>query len=268
MLSLLCMLYRARGYIPQNRLEVYRECADLLFRRWDSLRHIEQPFDHRRFGLHLMQELARFYYTSQAAQSGVEEGQLLRIISQFLQDVAGIEPSEADGRSRAFLDFCADRAWLLTIKGSNDRGVRLFGFTHRTFMEYFAAEAIVRRADGVEEIAQEVIRAFDRDPSSVITDVIVQSADVKTYRGAEEVLNELLRVGREQRKLSDKYLALCLRILNCSPVSGKVTRRLIKSVIDFWNQELAIDGTSQSSLALFSLYRDPREHVVALLEDP
>jgi len=57
MVSLLCTLYRARGHIPRNRRQVYRDCADLLFQRWDAMRHVPQPFDHRQYGNRLMQEL-------------------------------------------------------------------------------------------------------------------------------------------------------------------------------------------------------------------
>jgi GTPase SAR1 family protein len=149
MLSLLCILYKARGYIPRNRREIYRECADLLFYRWDSMRKIEQPLDHRRYGHHLMQDLAHFFSRHEEAQAGIEEKQVRGLIATFFIDTAGVERYEATNRAAEFLDFCSNRAWLLTVKGVNDRGERLFGFTHRTFMEFYTAEAIVRNADSL-----------------------------------------------------------------------------------------------------------------------
>ncbi|EME52748.1 P-loop containing NTPase [Amycolatopsis decaplanina DSM 44594] len=267
-LSLLCALYRARGHIPRNRRQVYKDCTDLLFQRWDSMRQIEQPFDHRQYGQRLMQELARFFYRSQNAQAGIEEEQLKRLISHFFQDTAGIEPPESHSRAEMFLDFCADRAWLLSAKGTSSRGQRLFSFTHRTFMEYMAAEALVRNADNINEIVDEVIRVYESDPSSVLADVMVQCSEDKVNRGAEQILIELLRRARKVARYGDSYLSLCLRIVNSSPMSARISSDLPKSVHDFWKRLDGMDKTRVSSVAFFELYRDPRRRMIrAMSED-
>jgi hypothetical protein len=113
MLSLLCILYRARGHIPRNRRQIYSQCADLLFNRWDRMRHIEQPYDHMHYGDELMQEIATWFYRSQSAQAGLEEQQIRKVISLFLIDTAAVPKAAAEQRATTFLDFCADRAWLL-----------------------------------------------------------------------------------------------------------------------------------------------------------
>ncbi|HVQ97063.1 MAG TPA: NACHT domain-containing protein [Mycobacteriales bacterium] len=266
MLSLLCALYRARGYIPQNRRQVYRDCAELLFVRWDSMRHIEQPFDHKQFGQRLMQELALFFYRSQRAQAGIEEGQLVRIVTAFFVDAAGVDVTEAEQRSRSFLDFCADRAWLLTGKGTSDRGQRLFGFTHRTFMEYFAAEALVRRTPRIEDIVEEVAKIYVKDPSSVLPDVIVQCVDDRSDRGAQDVIEGILERGRKVRQDPDKFLTLCIRILNTAPVGGYLTEKLVDQLFAAWMATPA-DSSLNSAKAVFELYRDPRTRVGRKLSD-
>lgn len=258
MLSLLCTLYRARGHIPRNRREVYRECADLLFHRWDSLRHIEQPIDHQQYGQHLMQELAFFFFQSQTAQGGVEERQLRRIIENFFIDTAGVFRDTARARASDFLDFCADRAWLLTSMGTNDHGQRLFTFTHRTFMEYFSAEVLVRRANSLQEIAEKVAETFRKDSSSVLPDIIVQCADDKFDRGAEYLIAHLIKVGDSR----EKRLALCLRLINSAPVSARLADSLFNEVFAHW-RDTAANGTFESTIAVFELYRDPRERLLA-----
>ena len=40
MLSLMCILYRGEGSLPRNRAEVYEQCANLLFHKWDARRRI------------------------------------------------------------------------------------------------------------------------------------------------------------------------------------------------------------------------------------
>jgi NACHT domain len=265
MLSLLCTLYRARGHIPRNRRQVYRECADLLFQRWDAMRHVEQPFDHRHYGNRLMQELARFFYQSQSAQAGIEEGQLVRIIAHFFRDTAAVEPPEDEQRARQFLEFCAGRAWLLSRKGTNARGIRLFAFTHRTFMEYMAAEALVRNAPDIRTVAIKALDVFKQDPSSVIPDVMVQAVDDKFDRGAEQVLQILFEEGRKVAPslVSDRFLALCLRIINSSPMSKRVATALPGMVASYWEEIDDVNDSRESTYALFELYRDPRSRILS-----
>lgn len=265
MLSLLCTLYRMRGFIPQNRRHVYRECAELLFNRWDSMRQIEQPYDHRHYGQRLVQELALFYYRSQTAQAGVEERQLTKIIASFFRDTGGAEPSDAESRAQNFLDFCADRAWLLTKKGPSDRGDRVFGFTHRTFMEYFAAEALVRRAANADIVVKDVVRAYESDPASVLADVIVQCFDEKQDRGAEQIISAVIQPSHEKKLQYVRYLVLALRIINACPVNGKLADRLLSEML-LQCSSPPYEISREATIALFELYRDPRVRLGQLLQ--
>jgi hypothetical protein len=267
MLSLLCALYRARGYIPRNRREVYKACADLLFQRWDAMRHIEQPVDHRQYGTRLMQELALFFHKSQTAQAGVQEKQLRKIISQFFTDTASVDEIDAVDRAQDFLDFCADRAWLLTYQGTDDRDQRLFGFTHRTFMEYFAAEAVVRRSRSIEEIVLEITRAYEADASSVLADVIFQCADDKYDGGAREVVAGLMEKARGLGwKNAPKYISLCLRIMNAAPLPPASTQQIFDALFQHWEGSLP-EADHVTSVAVFDLYRDPRSRFISILRE-
>ncbi|EFC85950.1 NACHT domain-containing NTPase [Parafrankia sp. EUN1f] len=257
MLSLLCTLYRTRGYIPTNRRDVYRDCADLLFRRWDSMRQIETPFDHRQYGARLMQELALFYYRSAAAQRGVEERQLENVISRFFQDTSVVEPEAARQRAHDFLEFCADRAWLLTARGTSERNQRLFSFTHRTFNEYYAAEGLVRRANTVEEVVSEVVGAFESDPSSVLPDVIVQCAEEKFDNGAANIVDRLIGLSTGPLRRY-RYLSLCLRLLNSSPIRQTVVDRVFAHLNDGLSAASQDAFTGDALGAILELYRDPR----------
>lgn len=264
MLSLLCVLYRARGYIPRNRRQIYSQCADLLFNRWDRMRHIEQPYDHQHYGDELMQEIASWFYNSQAAQAGLEEQQIRKVIALFLKDTAAVPSGAAEKRAAAFLDFCADRAWLLGSAGTNERGQRLFVFTHRTFMEFFAAESLVRSGD-TDRIVSEVAKNFDRDASSVLPDLIVQSAEVHRRGGARDIINGLINKGRTLgNKKSGKYLPLCLRIINLSPVNPSLIDYLFKLTFDWWAIKSPAE-TRDSMTAVLDMYRDPRSRFMDLL---
>ncbi|SFH20705.1 NACHT domain-containing protein [Actinopolymorpha cephalotaxi] len=262
MLSLLCILFRARGYIPRNRRQVYAACADLLFRRWDSMRHIAQPYDHEHYGETLMQEIAGWFYKSRSAQSGVEERQIEKVISTFFVDTAGVLPTEAQKRARDFLEFCAGRAWLLAVSGTNDRNQRLFVFTHRTFMEFFAAESFVRETQSIDQIIDRVAEVYRQDASSVLPDLIVQSAEAHRSHGARDIIEGLLE--RKSTKVADPFLPLCLRIINISPVNAVITEKLFRRTLDQW-QQFGPDLFLPTFVAILELYRDPRQRFINLL---
>lgn len=259
LLSLLCALFQARGYIPRNRRRVYNECADLLFSRWDEMREISQPYEHRQHAEHLMQELALFSYSYQSTQSGVDRDQLVGILATFFRDSSDVRPPDDRKRAGQFLDFCSGRAWLLSADGGNKHGVQTFSFVHRTFMEFFAAEAIVRRADRIEDVSAEVWKIMERDPISVMAEVMVQAAEARTNRGAERVLLQLFKTGHSRKSAaSDEYLALCLRVINSAPMSRRVTEELPRQLEHYWGEIGAEHESRRSSLALFALSRDVR----------
>ena len=265
MLSLLCILYRARGHIPRNRRQIYSQCADLLFNRWDRMRHIEQPYDHTHYGDELMQEIATWFYHSQSAQAGLEEQQIRKVIALFLVDTAAVPQTAANQRAMAFLDFCADRAWLLGSAGTNEKGQRLFVFTHRTFMEFFAAESIARTYD-IEKIALEIAKNYDKDASSVLPDLLVQSAEVHRRGGARDIITNLFEIDRTRASANHgQYLPLCLRIINLSPVNPRLMEQVFKRTLDLWDKKSASD-TRLSTIAALDMYRDPRNRFMEFLQ--
>jgi len=266
LLSLLCTLYGSRGYIPRNRLEVYKECADLLFHRWDSIRHIDQPYDHTQYGQILMRDLARFFYNSSSASPGVEEQQLGKLIAAYFEGTSAVDSATAAQRAKNFLDFCADRAWLLTSEGRNDRGQRVFRFTHRTFLEYYAAEAIVWEAETLPPLVDSVAAAYERDPSSVMPEVIVQCAEGKWRNGAATILSGLLVRGAKATARG-KYTPLCLRILNSAPVNASVTRDVLEEVFASWERGRDTNAVDLLTNALAVLYRDPRSLFMDLIRE-
>jgi NACHT domain-containing protein len=265
MLSLLCTLYRVRGYIPMNRLDVYKSCADLLFYSWDALRHIPQPVDHRRYGHTLMEELADLFFKFPSTSGGIEERQLSNLIAGYFRDTAGVEAAESKQRAADFLEFCAGRAWLLTAIGHDSRGQRLFAFTHRTFMEFYAAVAVVRRANSEADILQMVIDVYKKNPSSVLPDIIVQAYDEKSHRGAETLLRALMREGREGRRLAlDSHVPICLRILNSTPVGAPLVRDVLLNALRVMAtprqdcSRVAEERDRKLFVSLLQLYKDPR----------
>lgn len=191
MLSLLCILYRESGSIPSNRLGIYAECAALLFRRWDAHRQISSDGAFPEFADELMQEIARWFFTSPTAQAGLEEQVIRQMLGKILVDRYGLHQTAASDSARGFLDFCAGRAWLLGSVGTNSHGERLFSFTHRTFYEYFTAEAFARNASNADDVCSQILSAFQADATTVLPELLVQAYGKHNANGAATVIKRL-----------------------------------------------------------------------------
>ncbi|GAA1612674.1 NACHT domain-containing protein [Kribbella karoonensis] len=249
LLSLLCILYRARGSIPRNRRDVYGKCADLLFVRWDAHRGILQPEDLPAYGSRLMQEIARWVYRSQAAQAGLEESVIAKVIAKYLAKIAGIEEDEARLRTDDFLEFCAGRAWLLAKIGTSDRGERIFGFTHRTFLEYFTAEAASRAAASPAAVAKEITSAYKADPTSVFPELLIQAYDNKEDGGGEAVFQKICEAKNVESELP-------IRLMD-GVLLPKHTRRLAFNLLcQQWKEKRRF--SLDTFVSLLNLNRDAR----------
>lgn len=251
MLSLLCILYRERGSIPRRRRDIYADCADLLFHKWDSHRHIHQPEELHANGDRIMQELARWVYKSQAAQNGLSESVITKTIGMYLRDTVGVEDGEARRRAAEFLEFCADRAWLLGTTGT-DHGERVFGFTHRTFFEYFAAEAFSRASVDPEKIAETLVEAHERDATTVLPELLLQAIDDKLERGAAETFKKVCE------RTDDEILVM--RLMEGVPLPASARAKGFDRILQIWRERRQIP--SPAILALLSLNRDARDQFV------
>lgn len=231
LLSLLCNLYKNIGQIPANRRSIYYECARLLFQSWDAHRQIEHPHAMPQYQDRLMREIARWFHSSANAQSGVEEGMMRKVIAIYLRDNIGLIQDHAESDAADFLRFCAGRAWLLTMIGSKN-GQRVFGFTHRTFLEFFAAESIARSAKEPDEVAAAILRE-DSVKGTVVPDLILQSFDNIRDRGATDTLIALCK-STGAKTASTKLL---LRLLDGAIIAPHGLDACFEEILSRWTKK-------------------------------
>lgn len=139
MLSLMCGLYAFEGYLPRNRPEVYEKCALLLFERWDKHRGIKPEMA---FSAHVQSALRAIAYRTYAddnPQATIHRRKLEKFVKDYLLEKRFDDEDDAEQAAIEFVRFCRGRAWVLT-----DVGADYYGFTHRTFLEYFTASHLVR----------------------------------------------------------------------------------------------------------------------------
>ncbi|MFD9338609.1 NACHT domain-containing protein [Streptomyces sp. NPDC060028] len=187
MLSLMCGIYASEHYIPSNRPDVYKKCAELLFERWDKQRGIVIPLP---FDAHVRQALnalALHMYSNPGAQNGLSRDRLVHFMTRFLTDRRFEDEAEAEDAANQFVDFCTGRAWVLTDMGSNEQQ-NLYGFTHRTFLEYFAANQLVRTHSTAEGLFDKLHPRILRAEWEVVAQLALQVLGYNVDDGSDDFL--------------------------------------------------------------------------------
>jgi hypothetical protein len=233
MLALMCILYRGEGSLPLNRAEVYEQCANLLFRKWDARRRIHLDLRAGHLLEPALRHLAWWLFTRDQAHTAVTERELVDEATAFLYG-RGFESAD-DAREAAveFVDFCRGRMWVFSDVGTTASGEALYSFTHRTFLEYFAAGQLAYKFDTPERLARNLAPRIARSEWEVVAELAVLIKDHASDRGAQRIYTALMDE-RRRRSASGRsgvlqFLARCLRSVDPSP---QVVRRLTQLVLD------------------------------------
>jgi len=114
LLSLMCILYRGQGSLPRNRAEVYKQCANLLFRRWDARRHIHQDLRAGHLLEPTLRHLAWWLFTRDNTQAAVSERELIMATTEFLHGRGFESEDDSADAAREFIEFCRGRMWVFS----------------------------------------------------------------------------------------------------------------------------------------------------------
>lgn len=184
-LSLLCVLYSAKKYVPRNRPDVYEKCAELLFEQWDKMRGIQVPL---RFEAHLRPALAHvaWWLVNHQESTSLPRPRMRKLLAEHLARKFSDE-GEALAAADDFLSFCAGRAWVLTAVDSSGMEP-VYGFAHRTFLEYFAAVQMVRLECTPEAVWQRIQARLTQSGWQVMNEIAVQVLDRNSNDGANRLL--------------------------------------------------------------------------------
>jgi hypothetical protein len=181
MLSLLCMLYQSEGYIPENTADVYRECSELMLVRWDAVSQVPLVIRSVKLAKDLVQVLAQHFFFTLGGRGDEGQRTLERIVVAHLAEREEEGTQSYRQQARDFLGYCAERAWVLTQVNTSLDGEPRFGFTHRTFMEYYTACYVLRTRESVGEIVDCLLPMITSGKSSVVPQIALQMYD-ELYR--------------------------------------------------------------------------------------
>ncbi|WP_330440919.1 HEAT repeat domain-containing protein [Micromonospora sp. NBC_00821] len=149
-LLLMLMAIVGRGHpLPRNRRRLYAHVTDVLISEWDVTKQLRESHgDVPSLDLQAKRRLLRHLaYWMQFRESGpagnyIESDELARISRDHLVAFYGFENERALAMAYSMIDKLRQRSFIL-----ERYGLRLFGFVHRAFLEFFCAEEIVDRCE-------------------------------------------------------------------------------------------------------------------------
>lgn len=197
LLSLLCAMYSSEHYIPTNLAQVYERCAVMLFDRWDVIRGISKTPQFQGQLRGAVQHLAWQLFTADESGKALPRHRIIRLLADHLV-AKQFDEDEAIETAETFVQTCTGRAWVLTDVGATQTEPR-YGFTHRTFLEFFAAEHLVR----THPTAQQLWTVLQPRVIAGEWEVVAQIALQLLERNVDGGVDKLLRLVLEEQTHSD-----------------------------------------------------------------
>lgn len=150
MLQIIALVHRDRGTLPERRVELYKECTDVLLERWDKAKGLEVLLSASQ-ARQLLQPIALWMHSVENRRE-VSKAELL----EFMQPHLGRIKREVDPEE--LLQNWLDRSGI--FKGEGD----IYFFHHLSFQEYLTAEEI-RNTRQADTLVKQFDQAWWREPT-------------------------------------------------------------------------------------------------------
>ncbi len=226
----MCILYRGAGSLPRDRAGIYGRCAELLLGKWDESRRIHHELQAGHLVEPAIRHLAWWLFNSQDSRGAVTERALIDEATEFLHGRGFESVEEARAAAREFVEFCGGRMWVLSDAGTTADGEKLYSFTHRTFLEYFAAAHLATMSDTPEDLAR-VLAPHIRSVKgwNLVGELAIQVKDRSSYCGADRIYAALLDAASApgDRGPLLVFLAECLESARLSPATLRSFTRVM-----------------------------------------
>lgn len=231
MLSLMCDLYRGDGYIPKNRPEVYEKCSELLFKKWDKIRGIGEKLPFEPYIKSTLMYLAFQIFSNESLQGGITEKKLIEIIVQYLSPKYR-DDDVAETMAKEFIDFCRTRAWVFSEISAYEEN--LYQFTHRTFLEYFAAFYLVRNYYSPIDLGKFLLPKIVKREWDVVAQLAFQIKDDTTENAANTMLAYILEECDDQKSEAKfNVISFAVRSLEFIIPDQDIVDKIVQNCFNF-----------------------------------
>jgi hypothetical protein len=232
MLALMCILYRGERSLPRSRVGIYEQCAKLLLHRWDAQRDIHAQLRVSYLVEPALRHLADRLLRNEDLHAVYPRRRLIADAAEFLHHRAFESVEESTEAAEEFVDFCSGRAWIFTDVGTTADGEPLYTFTHRTFLEYFAAFHLAVSHDAPEELAATLLPAVAKEQWEVVAELAIMIKDRSCDRGAERAIQALLAEDGLSDKERGHVLTFAARCVASVEFPPQVVRTLTRLSLD------------------------------------
>ena len=233
LLALICNLYRRQNYIPRSRPEVYENCAEMLFKRWDEWRGIRVLHTIEAHLRPILMFLAHWLFLDKSLQDGVTEKRIVAKTTKYLYEKRFENWSEAEQAAKEFVKFCKGRAWVFTDIGTTKNGEKLFQFTHRTFLEYFTATYLIRTHPTPNRLKRVLLPKIARQEWDIVSQLAFQIIDRNIEGAGDELMEGVIQeVYKSTGKRMWNNLFFITRALEFIVPSPRVLRKIISETIN------------------------------------
>ncbi|WP_330186286.1 HEAT repeat domain-containing protein [Dactylosporangium sp. AC04546] len=194
LLTILAIIGR-RQELPRNRRSVYEHAVTVLVEHWDVNKHLHDEritidYLDAQDKLELLHLVARHMQDAPAGLAGnhIPGPDLTDRFRAYLQDRFALPADEAIPAARAMLAQFRERNFILARFGSE-----VYGFVHRAFLEYLAADDLTRRLADLD-LSQEDLLAIYRQhwPDPAWTEVLLLLTGMIPDRLAAQAIAGLL----------------------------------------------------------------------------
>lgn len=154
LLNMICFIHARRGRLPDGRAELYQRIAETYLVALDTARGISQCSDNElTFDFKDRSDwLSTIAYTMQESRSDdetailISETKVRDILSDKLKDL-DVPEEQIQAEISFLLKHFAERSGLFLPRGKNETGEEQYGFSHLSFLEYFAAKSLKPQLD-------------------------------------------------------------------------------------------------------------------------
>jgi len=152
--------------LPRERWQVYEHAAEVLVQHWDVNKHLASARPGADFldAEDKKELLRRVALSMQQAEEGlagnhVHREELQQEFEGYLTTRYGQDAATAKATAKAMIEQFRERNFVLSRYGAG-----LYGFVHRALLEYFCADALVRRFEKHKQLTLDELKTevFDR----------------------------------------------------------------------------------------------------------